>query len=446
MKSRTSKVLHEVLGKSILQYSVEAVSALNPQKLVIVISHASQDIKTQITHKNVVFVHQKKLLGTGDALAQTKRVLKNLRKTTVLVLNGDSPLITSTTLRMLLKRHKRRKNDLSLLSFVDDSASGYGRLLRERDGNVLKIIEEKHATPAIRKIDELNGGVYALEQSMLNYLHRLKKHRSSGEYYITDLVEIASRAGKKVDAYHCSSEELRGVNTRAELSQVSEILNRRIISQWMKRGVTFIVPEASIVHHSVSIGRDTVIYPNTYLEGKTSIGKNCIIYPGVRISDSIIGNGVLIKDSTIIENSRIKDMVAIGPFAHLRPGSIVQRDAKIGNFIEVKSSVIGDGSKASHFGYLGDAVIGKNVNIGAGAVTCNYNGKKKHVTKIKSGVFVGSNSQLVAPVRIDKNAYIAAGTTITKNVPRDALAISRIAQRNVKKWVAKRHLKNKRKD
>jgi bifunctional UDP-N-acetylglucosamine pyrophosphorylase/glucosamine-1-phosphate N-acetyltransferase len=444
MKSTKPKILHEVLGKPLIQYSIAAVNALNPRKLIIVVGNASEAVRARISNKNIFFIKQEKPLGTGHALLQFKHAVKNLKKSTVVVLNGDSPLITPHTLRMLLKRHKKEKNDLSFLSFVDDSLSGYGRIVRDKNGNTIKIVEDKHATPAQRKCKELNGGVYALEPKILHHLDKLKKYRSSGEYYLTDIVEIASRAGKKVNAYLCSSEEVRGVNTRSELSQVSEILNRRIVSKWMKKGVTFIAPSTSIVHHSVNIGKDSVIYPNTCLEGETSIGRNCVIFPGVRISDSILGEGVLVKDNTIIENSRIEERVTIGPFAHLRPGCVLKRKVKIGNFVELKASVMGDGSKASHFSYIGDTGVGRNVNIGAGTVTCNYNGQKKNITKIESGVFVGSNSQLVAPVKIGRDAYIAAGSTITRDVPQGALAVSRVSQKNLKGWVYKRRLKNKK--
>ncbi len=444
MRSLKPKVLHEVLGKPMIQYVIESVKGLKPKKLVIVVGKGAEEVKNQIKDKSVFFVRQRKLLGTGNALAEAKRASKDMKNSTILVLNGDSPLITSKTLKEFLKKHKRNKNGLSFLSFNDD-ASGYGRVLRNRQGSVTGIVEDRHATASEkRNIKELNGGIYAMEFKITNYLSKLEKHGSSGEYYVTDLVGIASQNGKKVEAYNCPSKEVRGINTRAELHQAIESLNRKNISGWMQKGIAFIDPSASIVHSSVSIGKDTVIYPNTYLEGNTSIGKNCIIYPGARICDSIVENGVSIKDSTLIENSKVRSGSIIGPFAHLRHHSIVGRNVRIGNFVEIKKSSIGDGTKASHLTYLGDAVIGKNVNIGAGTITCNYDGKRKHTTKINSGVFVGSNSQFIAPVKIGRGAYVAAGATVTRDVPAGALAISRPRQKNIKDWTKKKQLKVKK--
>jgi bifunctional UDP-N-acetylglucosamine pyrophosphorylase/glucosamine-1-phosphate N-acetyltransferase len=305
-------------------------------------------------------------------------------------------------------------------------------------------VEDKHATPDEKKrCMELNGGVYILETGALDYLGKIKKNPSSGEYYLTDIVEIACRAGKRVNTYKCPPEEISGVNSRVQLYHVTEILRKRVISKWMDRGVTFIDPGTSVVHTTVSIGKDSIVYPNTYLEGKTSIGKDCIIYPGTRIVDSTLGNGVVVKDNTLIEESTIGDGTSVGPFAHLRPFSLIGRNVKIGNFVEFKKSTLADGKKAQHVTYLGDADVGKNVNIGAGTITCNYDGKNKFRTEIEADVFIGSDSQLVAPVRIGKGAYVAAGATVTRDVPSDALAISRKRQENIIDWARKKKLKVK---
>ncbi len=433
MKSGMPKVLHEALGKPMLQHVIDAVKPLKPSKTVVVIGNGAEEVKVRIKDDNLSFVLQKKLLGTGDALSAAR---KELKKGTTLVLNGDGPLMTSGTLRKFLSKHRSSKNIVSFLSFKDESMSGYGRVIRDNNKKVTGIVEDKHATPDEKKMfRELNGGVYLLETAALNFLDSIKKNPSSGEYYITDIVELACRAGKRIDAYNCPSEEIRGVNSREQLYQVTEILKRRVISKWMKKGVTFIGPETSVIHASVSIGRDSIIYPNTYLEGTTSIGKNCVIYPGARIVDSKLGEGVVVKDSTLIEESRIGSGTSVGPFAHLRPMSFIGRNAKIGNFVEVKKSTLADGTKASHLTYLGDADVGKNVNIGAGTITCNYDGKNKFKTEIEADVFIGSDSQLVAPVKIGKGAYVAAGATITRNVPPEALAISRKRQENLIDWV-----------
>jgi bifunctional UDP-N-acetylglucosamine pyrophosphorylase/glucosamine-1-phosphate N-acetyltransferase len=444
MKSGIPKVLHEVLGKPMLQYVIDAVKPLKPQRTVVVIGNGADEVRRRISDSSIRFVVQKNLLGTGNALSVAR---KELNSRTTLVLNGDGPLLTTKTLKALFKKHRQSRNILSFLTFINDSMSGYGRISRDDAGKITGIIEDKHATTKERNTyKELNGGIYMIEKEGLSFLNRIKKNRDSGEYYITDIVSLASRTGGKVEAYSCPSEEIHGVNTRHDLHKVSDILRKRYISQWMDKGVTYIDPDTSIVHPEVSIGRDTVIYPNTCIEGNSSIGKNCIIYPGTRVFNSSIGNEVIIKDNTVIEESKIGDKTVIGPFAHLRPHSVIGRKAKIGNFVEIKKSDIGDNSKASHLSYLGDAEIGNNVNIGAGTITCNYDGKTKFKTKIEAGVFVGSDSQLIAPVKIGKGAYIAAGATISDNVPPGALAITRVKQLNLEDWVKTRQLKSENKN
>ncbi len=434
MKSSIPKVLHEALGRPMLQHTIDAVKKLKPEKTVVVIGNGAQMVKDRIKEDGLTFVLQKNLLGTGDALLTAK---KELRKGTVLVLNGDCPLITTRTLKKLLSSHKRGRNILSFLSFDDKSMSGYGRVFRDEKGRVTGIVEDKHASPDEKiRFTELNGGVYVMETEILEHLDKIKKNSSSGEYYLTDIVDIVAKSGRNLNAYNCPQEEIRGVNSRRELHEINDILKRRVVMQWMDKGVTFIDPATSNVHASVSIGRDTVIYPNTYLEGKTRIGRDCTIYPGSRVCDSILGDGVIIKDNTLIEESRIRKGASVGPFAHLRPGSDIGSNAKIGNFVEVKKSNIGEGTKASHLSYIGDADVGRNVNIGAGTITCNYDGKNKFRTKIEAGVFIGSDSQLVAPVTIGRDAYVAAGATITKDVPSGGLAISRAKQRNIENWGA----------
>ncbi|MBI4848140.1 MAG: bifunctional UDP-N-acetylglucosamine diphosphorylase/glucosamine-1-phosphate N-acetyltransferase GlmU [Nitrospirae bacterium] len=442
MKSLLPKVLHEALGRPMLQYTIDAVKPLKPQKTVVVIGNGAEAVKKRMNGEDhLSFVVQEKLLGTGDAVSTAK---KELKKGTVLVLNGDCPLITTKTLKGLLTNHRRNKNVLSFLTFIDDSMPGYGRVLRDEKGRVTGIVEDKHATPEEKiKFKELNGGVYVMETDVLKHLDRIKMNSSSGEYYLTDIVGIVSRAGKRLEAYVCPAEEISGVNNREELYKISDIIKRRIIVKWMENGVTFIDPDTAFVHPSVTIGRDTVIYPNTYLEDKTRIGKNCVIYPGARISESVLGDGVTVKDNSLIEKSRVGNGSTIGPFAHLRPNSVIGRDVKIGNFVEVKKSNIGNGTKASHLTYLGDAVVGKDVNIGAGTITCNYDGKNKFTTVIENGVFIGSDSQLVAPVKIGKGAYVAAGATVTKDVPAGSLAISRSKQQNLVGWVKQKQLKAK---
>jgi bifunctional UDP-N-acetylglucosamine pyrophosphorylase/glucosamine-1-phosphate N-acetyltransferase len=444
MKSKTPKVLHGALGKPMLQHVIEAVKPLKPARLVVIIGNGAEEVKKNINEKNISFVLQKRLLGTGNALLVAR---KELKKGTVLVLNGDCPLITTRTLRGFIAKHRRSRNLLSFLSFLDDSMSGYGRVLRNQTGRVTEIVEDKHASPEEReRCKELNGGVYAIDTGVISCLDRIKKNSSSGEYYLTDIVKLVSREGKRLQAYLCPSEDIRGVNSRQDLYMVTDILRKRVIRKWMERGVTFIDPETTMVHTSASLGRDSIIYPNTYIEGTTSIGKNCTIYQGSRIYNSSLGDNVTVKDSTLIEESRARRGASIGPFAHIRPGSVIGANAKIGNFVEIKKSRLGDGTKASHLSYLGDAEIGSDVNIGAGTITCNYDGKSKFRTTIESGVFIGSDSQLVAPVKVGKGAYVAAGATVTRDVPSMALAISRPQQKNLEHWVKRKHSAVKGKD
>lgn len=443
MKSGKPKVLHEVLGRPMLQHVIDAIKPLKPSKVVVVIGNGADAVKKQINEKGVSFVIQKQLLGTGDAVLTARN---HIKKGAVLVLNGDGPLVTTKTLREFLTKHKRHKNTVSFLSFLDESLSGYGRVFRDSRGKVTGIVEDKHASPEERsKFNELNSGFYIIETAALRYLSGIKKNRSSGEYYLTDLVKLAADAGKKVNTYLCPPEETRGVNSRRELFEISNIMREKIISKWFDKGVTFIDPETTVIHPTVSIGKDTIIYPNTYLEGNTSVGRNCIIYPGARICDSSLGDDVVVKDSTLIETSIVGKGASIGPFAHLRPESNIGQNVKVGNFVEIKKSRLGNGAKASHLSYLGDAEIGSDVNIGAGTITCNYDGKNKFKTKIESGVFIGSDSQLVAPVTIGKGAYVAAGATITKDVPSGALAISRMRQKNVEDWTSKNKAKASKK-
>ncbi|MBI4842973.1 MAG: bifunctional UDP-N-acetylglucosamine diphosphorylase/glucosamine-1-phosphate N-acetyltransferase GlmU [Nitrospirae bacterium] len=442
MKSLKPKVLHEALGKPMLQHVMDAVMPLKPVRTVIVAGSGADAVMKEVTGSGLSFVIQKRLLGTGDALSTAKKELS--RKGTILVLNGDCPLITTKTLRTFLLRHRRGGNCLSYLSFVNDSLSGYGRTIRDGKGRVAGIIEDKHASVAEKaKFREFNGGVYVMEHEALGFLNRIKRNPSSGEYYLTDLIAILLKAGKKVDTYICPEEDILGVNSREDLCRVSKVLQERVISGLLKKGVTFTDPSRSLVHSRVTIGKDTVIYPNTYIEGKSSIGSGCVIYPGSRIIDSIIGDDVKVKDNSLIEKSIVKKGASIGPMAHLRPESVIGSGAKVGNFVEIKKSTLGRGVKASHLSYLGDAVIGDDVNIGAGTITCNYDGRKKHKTVIGTGAFVGSDTQFVAPVTVGKGAYVGAGSTITKDVPDFALGVSRSEQKNIAGWGRTNKLKVK---
>ncbi len=438
MNSALPKALHKIFDRPMLQHVIDAVSGLKPSKIVIVAGKHSKEIKNALDRKDVTFVLQKTPRGTGDALLSAKTALKNF-KGTILVLNGDTPLIPADALAKFLRLHDKDKNDISLMSFFAGNPAAYGRIMRDDAGKIMSIIEDKDATMAQKAVKEVNSGVYAFKHGVMNLLGHIRRNALKGEYYLTDIVGIAKDKGYKVNAYCISSEdEMAGVNTISELLKARQIFKRAVINKWIEEGVVFIEPDSVFISPGTVIGKGTTIYPNVHLEGKTKIGGCCTIYPNVRIVDSKVGDSAIIKDSTVIESSVIRMKAVLGPFAHIRPGCDIGSEAKIGNFVEVKKSVVGKGTKASHLSYIGDASIGRDVNIGAGTITCNYDGRGKHKTIIKDDVFIGSDTQLVAPVTVGRGAYVGAGSTITKCVPSMSLALSRPAQRNIKGWVKKR--------
>lgn len=438
MKSRMPKVLHRVCGIPMLQHVLDAAGKLKPEKRIVVAGKNIEEIRSSIYGQDITFVLQERPLGTGDALLRAKQALNGFAGT-VLVLNGDMPLITAKTLRQFLNYSQKRSCDISVISFIAGDPSSYGRIVRDGDGKAVRIVEDKDATPGQKNIREVNSGVYAIKPAAMNLLSRIQINRKKGEYYLTDILEIAAKEGLKTGVYCLPAEtELLGVNTAQELSRAERICLRRTIKELTEKGVVFVDPDSVYIHAGVKAGRETLIYPNVFLEGNTRIGSGCTIYPNARLTDSTIGNRAIIKDSSVIEESAVGQNAQIGPFAHLRPGSIIGPRAKIGNFVEIKKSMIGENSKASHLSYIGDATLGKNVNIGAGTITCNYDGVSKHKTEIGDKVFVGSDTQFVAPVKIGRGAYIGAGSTITKDVPPMSLAISRAQQKNIEGWAAKR--------
>lgn len=440
MKSSTPKLLHLVCGKPIIKYVVDAVAALKADKNIIVVGSDNKEIRAALTGYPFTFAIQKKQKGTADALKAAVRKLENFDGT-ILVLNGDTPLIDPSTLQKFLKIHSRNKEDISIISFMVEGSNSYGRIIR--DGKrVRAIIEDRDADKEQKKIKEVNSGIYVIKNHILKLLSEIKMNRKKGEYHLTDIIDIAVKKGCRIAAHILGNEtELTGINTREELYKAGHYLSNKIVTGWMNKGVSFIDKTSVFIHPEAEIGMDTIIYPNVHIEGKTIIGNDCVIYPNTRIANSIIGNSVVIKDSTIIESSTIKDKAAVGPFAHLRPGSVIGSFSKIGNFVEIKKAVVGDGTKASHLSYLGDAEIGKGVNIGAGTITCNYDGEVKHKTVIEDNAFIGSDTQLVAPVKVGKGAYVGAGSTITEDVPPLSLAVSRTAQVNIENWALRKHKK-----
>ncbi len=437
MKSATPKVLHRIYGKPLVRYVMDALLPMRPRKAVVVIGPEGDAVREALQECAVDFALQPVPKGTGDAMKAAAQVIGHFDGT-VIVVSGDTPLIRTSTIERFLDLHHGNGEDLSILSFTATGDHAYGRIVRN-NGAVAAVVEDRDARGTIREIREVNSGIYAIGSRLLSLLADIPLNEDKGEYYLTDIVGIAAGRGHRIGAHMLGDElELTGINTRAELQRAGLALRDRIVAEWMDRGVSFIDASAVHIHPDVVIGADTCIYPNVFLEGKTVVGRGCIIYPGARVVGSRLGDNVTILDSTLIESSEVLDGTVIGPFAHLRPGCVIGPSAKIGNFVEVKKSSIGSNTKASHLSYIGDAEIGSNVNVGAGTITCNYDGAKKHRTVIEDGAFIGSDSQLVAPVRIGKGAYIGSGTTVTRDVPDDALAVSRVKQRNFEDWATRK--------
>ncbi len=428
MKSRLAKALHPLAGRPLVQHVLSAASALDPEKIILVLGHQADKVRKAVEKYRAEIVLQAEQLGTGHAVRQAREEIEKASGP-IVILCADTPLLSAETLRMLIALHAKSRPAVTLLTAVVQDPFGYGRIVRGKSG-VMRVVEEKDATASQKKIREVNAGIYCFEKKfLLSALSGLGKNNAQGEYYLPDAIALARKKKQGVSALLCADpHEIMGINSRYDLSRAEKIMQTRINRRWMLEGVTMIDPDAVFIESGVSFGRDVTLYPNVRLEGRTSVGEGSTVYPGSRIIDSIIGKGVLIKDCTVIEESAVADGASVGPFAHLRPESVIRERAKIGNFVEVKKSVIGEGSKANHLSYIGDTTVGKDVNIGAGVITCNYDGFEKHPTIIEDDVFVGSDAQLVAPVKIGKGALVAAGATVTRDVPADALVISRAPQ------------------
>ncbi len=444
MRSALPKALHLLAGKTLIRHVLDTVVPLEPEKTVVVLGHQADRVRAAMEGYVVEIVYQAEQLGTGHAVRQAVDVISSVRGP-VVVLCADTPLLTRDALVSLAEAHSRARAAVTVMTALVEDPAGYGRVVRGKSG-IMRIVEEKDATAAQKKIGEVNTGIYCFEKKfLLSALGGIKNKNAQGEYYLPDMISLARKKKLKVAAVLCQDpDEAMGINSRFDLSQAEMVLQARTNLRWMLDGVTLPDPATVFIGTDVIIGRDTIVYPNVRLEGTTTLGEGCTVYPGSRIADSTLGSGVVVKDCCVIENSRIADKASVGPFAHLRPGTELRTGARIGNFVEVKKSVIGEGSKANHLSYLGDATIGRNVNIGAGVITCNYDGFQKHQTIIEDGVFVGSDTQLVAPVRIGRDALVAAGATVTRDVPAGALAISRVPQ-EIRAGAAGRRKKMKQK-
>jgi bifunctional UDP-N-acetylglucosamine pyrophosphorylase/glucosamine-1-phosphate N-acetyltransferase len=436
MNSRQVKVLHALGGDPMIHWPVAAAKDAGASRVILVVGHQADAVRGVFAgREDIAFALQEEQLGTGHAVSCAARELRDYRGT-VFILCGDVPLIRPETLRSMRENHSERNAVVSILTTHVDNPHGYGRVVKREGGRVLRIVEEKDATDEQKNITEINSGIYCADAEFLfRAVSGLRNDNAQGEYYLTDIVAAAMESGELCLAYQAEDPlEVLGINDRVQLAAAASEIRRRKNIRMMLDGVTMIDPATVYLEGNVEIGADTVISPNVHVGGTTVIGTGCILEPGVVIRNSRIGSNVVIKSGSVISDSVLHDDVAIGPMAHLRPGTELGAQVKIGNFVETKKIVMGEGSKASHLTYLGDAVIGKNVNIGCGTITCNYDGVNKHRTVIGDDVFVGSDVQFVAPVSVGRNALVAAGTTVTADVPPDSLAIARVPQVNKVGW------------
>ena len=440
MKSGLVKVMHQAGGRPMIAWPVAAAQAAGADRISLVIGHQAEKVQEFFSSDSAIcFALQAEQLGTGHAVACARESLTSFDGT-VLILCGDVPLIRPETLINMLTHHRGRHATVTVLTTRLANPFGYGRVVEREDGRIIKIVEHKDANEVEREIDVINSGIYCVESSFLfDAVGRLSSNNAQGEYYLTDIIDIAAQENRPCYAFETSdAEEVMGVNDRQQLAQAARIIRQRVTDELMIAGVSIVDPANCYIEAGVIIGADTTIYPNVQISGTTIIGTDCTIEPNVVIRDCRIGNHVTIKSGSVLAESIVHEDVAIGPMAHLRPGTELKAHVKIGNFVETKKIVMGEGSKASHLTYLGDAEIGRDVNIGCGTITCNYDGVKKHKTIIGDDVFVGSDVQLVAPVTIGRNSLIAAGTTVTQDVPEDSLELSRTPQVNKIGWKLKK--------
>ncbi|NLV23343.1 MAG: bifunctional UDP-N-acetylglucosamine diphosphorylase/glucosamine-1-phosphate N-acetyltransferase GlmU [Deltaproteobacteria bacterium] len=434
MKSSRSKVLHELCGAPMGRYPIQAARAAGADPVIMVIGHDPENVRNAFAAEKILFALQHDQLGTGHALLCAEEALDDYAGT-LLLLCGDVPLLTGATLSRFVQQHRANQAAVTVLTIHQPDPRGYGRIVRQ-GGEVLRIVEEKDATDEEKKITEVNTGIYLFETPLVfHLLHALGNGNAQGEYYLTDTVHMARDRGARVGAVSAADrQEVLGINDRVQLAEAEAVLRRRINDAHMENGVTLIDPAVTYIDGTVEIAADTLIHPNVHIRGQTLIGAHCIIEPGAVIDDSHIDDHCHIKAGSVIQGARIGAASQIGPMAHLRFGTVLRGHNKIGNFVETKKADIGEHTKASHLTYLGDSDIGADVNIGCGTITCNYDGVGKHKTIIEDQVFVGSDTQFVAPVRIGRNSLIGAGSTITRDVPADALAISRAEQKNIEGW------------
>lgn len=436
MKSKLYKVLHPVCGKPMVEHVVDHIQSLNVSRTVSIVGHGAEKVKEQLGDKSE-YVLQAEQLGTAHAVQQAESLIGDLEGTTI-VICGDTPLIRPETMKALLEHHQQQNAKATILTAIAENPTGYGRILRDEQGLVAQIVEQKDASLEQQKVTEINTGTYCFDnKALFATLKLVNNNNAQGEFYLPDVIEILKQQGEVVSAHVTENfSETLGVNDRVALAQAEQLMRDRINETHMRNGVSLINPANTYIGVDVKIGSDTVIQPGVMLEGNTVIGEDCHIGPNSRITNSTIGDRTKV-DSSVVDSSVVGSDVAVGPFAHIRPATNVGNRAKVGNFVELKKTTLGEGSKASHLTYLGDAEIGTDVNIGCGTITVNYDGVNKFKTIIGDRSFIGCNANLVAPVTINSDTYVAAGTTITKEVPPFALAIGRSRQENKENYANK---------
>lgn len=436
MKSKLPKILHKVAGRTMIGCVLDVLEEIGSENNVVVVGHGRDEVMKSLEGQNLKFAVQAETLGTGHAVMMAKDHIND--EDEVLILCGDTPLLRSETISSFVNSHRESGADGSVLTAFFENPFGYGRIVKDVEGNIEGIVEQKDASDEVKLIKEVNSGIYIFNGRLLKEsLDRLDNNNSQNEYYLTDVIKIIRGMGKTIKAYSIDdNDELLGVNSRLQLLEAEMIMRKRIIEEHLQNGVTFLDMNSIYIEKSVKIANDTVIYHNCHLSGDTVIGTDCEIGPDAKIYDSIIEDNTKVFSSTITDSS-VGSYTAIGPYAYLRPGSKIGEHVKIGDFVEVKNASIGNNSKVSHLSYIGDGDIGDNVNVGCGVVFVNYDGVNKNRTTVKDNAFVGCNSNLVAPVVIGEGAYVAAGSTITHDVPAGSLAIARTRQSIKEGWVEK---------
>ncbi|MDE0563794.1 bifunctional UDP-N-acetylglucosamine diphosphorylase/glucosamine-1-phosphate N-acetyltransferase GlmU [Exiguobacterium sp. B2(2022)] len=429
MKSKLYKVLHPVLGKPMVEHVVDQLDQIGVSRQIVIVGHGAEAVQDTLGTR-VEYAVQEEQLGTGHAVQMAEAELAGKAGAT-LVVCGDTPLLTAETLEALLAHHEAQQAKVTVLTAIADDATGYGRVVRGEDGNVTKVVEHKDASETELAINEINTGTYVFDNELLfDALKQVGNNNAQGEYYLPDVISIAKEAGEVVAAHTAPTfDETIGVNDRVALSQAEAIMRKRTNERLMREGVTFMDPASTYISPDVVIGSDTIIYPGTVILGKTTIGSECVIGPNSDIRNSVIEDHAVVRQS-VVTDSKIGEAAQVGPFAHLRQQAVLGANTRVGNFVEIKKSSFGDGAKASHLSYIGDASIGERVNLGCGSITVNYDGKNKFDTVVEDDAFVGCNVNLIAPVKVGKGAIVAAGSTITNDVPEEALAIARERQTN----------------